>query len=68
MSVATAGLWVFIAVVAANVAGLSLDALLAWLSWPTITQLVTDYPALGLPIILVQVAGGLSLILHFYAR
>ncbi len=62
----TCGLWVFLATVAINVVGLLLDLALDRSGRTTITDLVRMIPAVGLPIIAMQIAGLVGLLHHFY--
>jgi hypothetical protein len=68
MTIGTAGLVLFVAVVAVNVVGLWLDLALLTSGRETITQRVWKCPPLGLPILTWQLAGLAGLAVHFYAR
>ncbi len=61
----SAGLWVFIGVVALDVAGLILDLFLANMGQPTISATAWRYPELAIAILTVQGIGWLGLLMHF---
>jgi hypothetical protein len=61
-----AGFYVFLAVLALNVAALFVDYLLMLWKQPTISEWVWKVPALGVPILVLQLVGLVGLGVHFY--
>lgn len=59
-------LLLFIVVVAADVLALILDLVLRLTGLWTITELVRRYPAWGIPLVALQIAGAVFLGLHFW--
>jgi hypothetical protein len=63
----TTGLIVFVTVAVLNIAALLMDAVLKWVvKKPTISEHVWEHPALGVPLIAVQVAALVGLAVHLF--
>lgn len=62
----TAGLWVFITVIALSLLGLILDKYLQLDGATTISASVQLHPLLGVAIIVVELAGTVGLASHFW--
>lgn len=66
MDISNSALTVYVAVEAINLAGLAVDYLIIKDGLPSITEISTKYPIIGLGVILFQTISPISLGLHLY--